>query len=216
MNSSSGGVGAADGVNVQQRQPLRRRMIENAHIFGIVLAYELFQCAGASLTVVAHSLWQIADYYFDFTAILNEQLLQLPLWFVRLWNMMKTYAVFTSYIRLGALLLTVLVLAWLLNRESKRLKALTPVQEGSCVKVKKTPYIWLGFLLGGYGAHLFLFPAADRRKAWIFLIMGICGAWLHLLMWYTIGISLADAWLACRMEADDEGYITVEKYDRIL
>lgn len=208
---ASGGIAAPE--NSVCACAARRHSTENAHIFGIVLTYALLQCAGAAVSIIIHSLWQIADYFYNLSALLEEPLSYQPRWFVRMWNMLSEYLVLASYIKMGVLLLVTLVLLWLLNNESKRLQKIPLPQEAGC-RVKKTLYIWLGFLLGGYGAHLFLLP--DKRRAWIFLIMGICSIWLRPLMWYTIGVSLADAWLACRLQADAEGCIYIEKYNRIL
>ena len=77
------------------------------------------------------------------------------------------------------------------------------------VRVKKAKFVWLGFLLGAYGGHLF---ALKKKKAWIFLLMGILGMEIIPLFIYTSGISFADAFMACFIEKDDEGFIEMEDY----
>ena len=77
------------------------------------------------------------------------------------------------------------------------------------VRVKKAKFVWLGFLLGAYGGHLF---ALGKKKAWIYLLMGILGMQLFPLFLYTTGISFADAFMACFIDKDDEGYIEMEDY----
>lgn len=77
------------------------------------------------------------------------------------------------------------------------------------IRVKKAPFVWLGFLLGAYGGHLF---ALKKKKAWIFLLLGILGMQIIPLFLYTSGISFADAFMACFIEKDDEGYIEMEDY----
>ena len=77
------------------------------------------------------------------------------------------------------------------------------------IKVKKAKYVWLGFLLGAYGGHLF---ALKKKRAWIFLLMGILGMEIIPLFLYTSGISFADAFMACFIEKDENGYIEIEDY----
>ena len=77
------------------------------------------------------------------------------------------------------------------------------------VRVKKSAFVWLGFLLGAYGAHLFLLK---KKKAWIYLGLGIVGMSVPIFFFYTSGISFADAFLACFLEKDEEGFIELEDY----
>ena len=77
------------------------------------------------------------------------------------------------------------------------------------IRVKKAPFVWLGFLLGAYGGHLFVLK---KKKAWIFLLLGVLGMELIPLFLYTSGISFADAFMACFIEKDEEGYIEMEDY----
>ena len=77
------------------------------------------------------------------------------------------------------------------------------------VRVKKAAFVWLGFLLGAYGGHLF---ALKKKKAWVFLLLGILGMQIVPLFIYTSGISFADAFMACFIEKDEEGFIEMEDY----
>ena len=79
------------------------------------------------------------------------------------------------------------------------------------IRVKKAKYVWLGFLLGGFGAHFFAIQSKD--KATMFLIFGIVGTLLlPILFLYTSAISFSDAFLACFIPKDAEGFIEVEDY----
>ena len=77
------------------------------------------------------------------------------------------------------------------------------------IRVKKAPFVWLGFLLGAYGGHLFLLK---KKKAWVFLLLGVLGMEIIPLFLYTSGISFADAFMACFIEKDEDGYIEMEDY----
>lgn len=77
------------------------------------------------------------------------------------------------------------------------------------VKVSKAKYVWLGFLLGAYGGHMF---AIKDEKAWIYLILGVVGTGFMPAIVYTTGISFTDAFLACYSWKDHNGQIEVEKY----
>ena len=81
------------------------------------------------------------------------------------------------------------------------------------VRVKKGAFVWLGFLLGAYGGHLF---AMKKKKAWIYLGLGILGIWIPIFFFYTSGISFADAFLACFIEKDAYGFIEMEDYPHWL
>ena len=77
------------------------------------------------------------------------------------------------------------------------------------VRVKKAAFVWLGFLLGAYGGHLFVLK---KKKAWVFLLLGIVGKQIIPLFIYTSGISFADAFMACFIEKDENGFIEMEDY----
>ena len=79
------------------------------------------------------------------------------------------------------------------------------------IRVKKATYVWLGFLLGAFGAHFFV--TKQKKRAIVFLILGIVGSiMLPIAFIYTTGISFADAFLACYIPKDADGFIEVEEY----
>ena len=84
-----------------------------------------------------------------------------------------------------------------------------PTPAENPVTVKKTPYVWLGFLLGCFGGQLFLY---NNKKAIYYLCMGIIGLFFPIFLLYTTGISFADAFLACFISKDENGEIIIEDY----
>ena len=85
-----------------------------------------------------------------------------------------------------------------------------PTALENTITVSKAKYVWLGFLLGGYGAHLFVL--GKKKKGWIFLGLGLIGATIPLAFIYTSGISFADAYLAAFIPKDSMGEIDIEDY----
>lgn len=77
------------------------------------------------------------------------------------------------------------------------------------IRVKKAPYVWLGFLLGAFGGHYFV---TKNKRAWAFLILGFVGMWIFPAILYTTAISFSDALLACYAWKDHNGYIEIEEY----
>ena len=116
----------------------------------------------------------------------------------------SVFGYLAAFITLGA---TILMLVLMRKRINKILEDPSPLEEP--VRVKKGAYVWLGFLLGAYGGHLF---ALKKKKAWIYLGLGIVGMWIPLFFLYTSGISFADAFLACFMDKDWDGYIELDYY----
>lgn len=109
-----------------------------------------------------------------------------------------------AFVSLGAAIYIIILMK---NRVAMILD--DPVPFENPIRVKKAAYVWLGFLLGAYGGHLFLLK---KKKAWAYLAMGIVGMEIVPLFLYTSGMSFADAFLACFLEKDDEGYIEIEYY----
>ena len=122
----------------------------------------------------------------------------------------KVYSVFGALIYVLAIL-SIIVTIYLLGRMKGKISEIiddsAPYENP--VRVKKITYVLLGFLLGAFGAHLFLIK---KKKAWIYLLMGILGTQITPLILYTTGISFADAFMACFIEKDEEGYIEIEDY----
>ncbi len=110
----------------------------------------------------------------------------------------------TAFAALGAVIFLVIQM-------KKRIAMIVedPYQMENPIRVKKGAFVWLGFLLGAYGGHLF---ALKKKKAWIYLGLGIVGMWIPVFFLYTSGISFADAFLACFIEKDANGYIEMEDY----
>lgn len=110
----------------------------------------------------------------------------------------------TAFAALGAVIFLVVLM-------KKRIAMIVedPYPMENPVRVKKGAFVWLGFLLGAYGGHLF---ALKKKKAWIYLGLGIVGMWIPVFFLYTSGISFADAFLACFIEKDANGYIEMEDY----
>lgn len=109
-----------------------------------------------------------------------------------------------AFLALGA---TIAVVIMMRKRITMILEDPFPMDEP--VRVKKGAFVWLGFLLGAYGGHLF---ALKKKKAWIYLALGFVGMWIPIFFLYTSGISFADAFLACFIEKDKDGYIEMEYY----
>ena len=114
----------------------------------------------------------------------------------------------TAFAALGAVIFLVVLM-------KKRIAMIVedPYPMENPVRVKKGAFVWLGFLLGAYGGHLF---AMKKKKAWIYLGLGIVGMWIPVFFLYTSGISFADAFLACFIEKDANGYIEMEDYPHWL
>ena len=77
-----------------------------------------------------------------------------------------------------------------------------------CTLMHLTPspldFVLLGFLLGAFGGHLFY--VKNTKRALIFLLLGLVGSGIPILIFYTTAISFADAFIACF-------YKKIEAYD---
>ncbi|MBO4346059.1 MAG: hypothetical protein J5840_00320 [Lachnospiraceae bacterium] len=118
-----------------------------------------------------------------------------------------TLGVLSYIVTFGALAVSIILIIKMKKRIAEIVDDKCPYENP--IRVKKAKFVWLGFLLGAYGGHLF---ALGKRKGWIYLIMGILGIEFFPLFIYTSGISFADAFMACFIEKDDEGYIEMEDY----
>lgn len=108
-----------------------------------------------------------------------------------------------------SLVLTV-VLLYLMKKQIDLYKE-SKDRSGKTVKVKKLPYVLWGFLLGMYGAHYFY--QGDRSRGRIMLIIGLVGTFIMpILSVYTMGMSFGDAYLACFLDRDSQGYVGIEEY----
>lgn len=130
----------------------------------------------------------------------------------------------TSTITTIVWLIATVILLVLINRQSVKVAeryhtfATDQHYSGQTVRVKKTAYILLGFLLGSFGAHCFLVKREGKVsiRAILMLAAGILGLSFMPFMIYTTGVSFADAWVACRLKKDEAGYIEVVDYNRIF
>lgn len=96
----------------------------------------------------------------------------------------------------------------LVKNQAKKIAAIEEPMNNP-IKVSKAKYVWLGFLLGTFGGHFF---AIKKKKAWVFLGLGVLGFWIAPAMIYTTGISFADAFVGCYLWKDHNGCIEVEDY----
>ncbi len=127
---------------------------------------------------------------------------------MKLFNtIMTVWSVIGYIVAFAALGATIFLVILMKKRIGIILEDQTPYENP--VRVKKGAFVWLGFLLGAYGGHLF---ALKKKKAWIYLGIGIVGMWIPIFFFYTSGISFADAFLACFIEKDAEGFIEIEDY----
>ena len=123
-------------------------------------------------------------------------------------TIMRIWGVIGYIVAFALIGVTVFLLILMKKRIMKILADPTPLEQS--VRVKKAGFVWLGFLLGAYGGHLFLLK---KKRAWIYLALGVVGMSVPILFLYTSGISFADAYLACFIEKDAEGYIEMNDYN---
>ena len=120
----------------------------------------------------------------------------------------KVISVLGYVITIGMLAAAIVMLFLMRKRVENILSDPTALE--NTITVSKAKYVWLGFLLGGYGAHLFVL--GKKKKGWIFLGLGLIGATIPLAFIYTSGISFADAYLAAFIPKDSMGEIDIEDY----
>ncbi len=186
------------------------------HIQGLVLVLVLIVMLWASLSILGRSMMSIL---FDAAGGMPSESSFTPLFeILGITDAASAGISFFTFIfkTLGALsyvaaFVSIAATAVLIYFMKKRIAMIvddgTPYENP--IKVKKTKFVLLGFLLGAYGGHLF---ALKKKRAWIFLIMGILGMEFIPLFIYTSGISFADAFMACFIDKDSEGYIKMEDY----
>ncbi|MBR5067451.1 MAG: hypothetical protein IKZ76_06700 [Lachnospiraceae bacterium] len=194
----------------------RYRDIRNLHIHGLILVLVLIIMLGASFSILGRTILSMAmDSFGD--SVDPEALA----WGLEVYgfsqiaaNGIKIFRTVTnalgavSYVAAFVSLVAALYIVYRMRLVvSEIVDDFAPYENP--VRVKKTPFVWLGFLLGAYGGHLFLLK---KKKAWIFLLLGVLGMQIIPLFLYTSGISFADAFMACFIEKDEEGYIEMEDY----
>ena len=173
-------------------------------VLGRTIAMEVIDRSGlldSKGTTIEDTITGSSSYFEMLTAGGTGAGSQIVATFMRVWGILG-YAF--AIICLVAVIIMVLQMK---KRIAMILADPTPFE--NTVRVKKSAFVWLGFLLGAYGAHLFLLK---KKKAWIYLGLGIVGMSVPILFFYTSGISFADAFLACFYEKDAEGFIEMEDY----
>ena len=184
------------------------------HIMGLILMLFLILLLTSSFGILARSIVSSivppSAVGMDFTEVLSGGFAGAATYdpmdnpfmvLLKIWGVLGYIAAFVS-------LAAVIVLVILMKKRIDMILSDPTVE--SPVRVKKAAFVWLGFLLGAYGGHLF---AMKKKKAWIYLGIGIVGTFfLPILFLYTSGISFADAFLACYIDKDADGYIIWEDY----
>ena len=122
--------------------------------------------------------------------------------FLKIWEVIDYI-----FIILGTL--AACVMLYLMRKQSKLIVSdITAFEE--TVRVKKSSFLWLGFLLGGYGAHLFYIK--KKKRGYIFLGAGLAGLFNPITFFYTSAISFADTFLVCFYPKDWDGMVEFEYY----
>ena len=194
----------------------RYRDIMILHIQGLILVLVLIVALWASFGILGRSIFSMLFDSFGSSLDMNDLSSTLELAgmgdMVNLGGGIFKFVTGTlnvvSYIAAFGSLIGAIVLIYFMK------KKVSEIVDDKCpyenpIRVKKAKFVWLGFLLGAYGGHLF---DLKKKKAWIFLLMGILGMEIIPLFLYTSGISFADAFMACFIEKDEEGYIEMEDY----
>lgn len=107
----------------------------------------------------------------------------------------------------------VIVLLVLMRKQINKYKESDDISE-NVVEVKKTPYTLWGFFFGAYGAHYFY--SGNKKRGYIMLALGLVGTFVivqpPILLIYTMGVSFADAYLACFLDKNRHNLIEIEEY----
>lgn len=194
----------------------REKNIRKMHIFGLILVILLMGALGSSVSFLIKSIISSAKTVYasdiDMDSI-SEGLSLMGLGditgiIVSGGKVFKVVSDILTYVGLVIFLGGSIAMLFIMKKLAKTIaEDDTPMKNP--IKVKKAKYVWLGFLLGAYGGHLF---AIKKKKAWVFLILGILGFSFFFLFLYTTGISFADAFIACYLWKDHNGYIEIEDY----
>ena len=204
----------------------RKLNIRSLHIFGLILIAVLMMLLASSFGLLGRSIGEtfllryggetVENLFYSNADELREvmsggnmvsamsfELEPTPLY--RIWKAWKYF----GYAAFVILLAATIVLLLQMRKFSMRIAADASAMDNP-IRVKKGKYVWLGFLLGAFGAHLF--AIGKKKKAWIFFGLGLGGMIIPVLVLYTTGISFSDAYLACFLPKDEEGKITIEDY----
>ena len=123
-------------------------------------------------------------------------------------GLFKFISVFGYIVAIGALAAAIVLLVLMRKRIGLIIDDPTALQ--NTITVSKAKYVWLAFLLGGYGVHQFVL--GKKKKGFIYLGLGLLGFTIPIAFLYTSGISFADAYLAAFIPKDATGMIDLEDY----
>ncbi|MBR6383234.1 MAG: hypothetical protein IKS56_04530 [Lachnospiraceae bacterium] len=194
----------------------RYKDIMHLHIQGLVLVLVLIIALASSFSILGRTI--LSMMMDSFGNSVNPEDLTMVLDVYGFGNMaangIKIFSAVTSALGVISYVAAFVSLAaaiFIIVRMKERISEIVddPAPYENPIRVKKAPFVWLGFLLGAYGGHLFLLK---KKKAWIFLLLGVLGMEIIPLFLYTSGISFADAFMACFIEKDEDGYIEMEDY----
>ena len=186
------------------------------HIQGLILVLVLIIALGASFSILGRAILSMFMDSFGNSVNPEDMMMALDIYgfggmasngikvFQALTGALGVLSYIAAFVSLAA---AIFIIFKMKQRISDIIDDSAPYENP--IRVKKAHFVWLGFLLGAYGGHLF---ALKKKKAWIFLLLGILGMEIIPLFLYTSGISFADAFMACFIEKDEDGYIEVEDY----
>ena len=184
----------------------KTKYIRNLHIEGLILMVVLMIMLSSAMVIIGRAFFEIIF----FSTGLSDELMYSsqgsPLYeaYSSASKIMSLLGYSFAFISMAGSI----VLLILMKNTCRRIVE-DPAPAENPVTVKKTPYIWLGFLLGCFGGQLFLY---NNKKAAYFLCLGIIGLMFPIFILYTTGISFADAFLACFIDKDENGSVTIEDY----
>lgn len=192
-----------------------QKCILKLHIEGIILMAVLMVCLTGCLSIITFTVLEIFGIdVFELFAPLSE-IIGIPVEITGVTSIagkiIKAKRVLDYVIAIGGLAGAVILLINMKNCAKAYTKLDTPAT--NTIKTKKIAYALWGFLLGAYGAHYFYI--GKKKRGFINLIVGVLGTFVgsfFVLLLYTMGISFADAYLACFLKKDEEGYISIEDY----
>ena len=205
----------------------KTKYIRNLHIEGLILMVVLMIMLSSAMVIIGRAFFEIIFYSTGLSDELmysNQGELTEMIESGNMYGMLTyepeftpLYEAYSSVIKILSVLGyamafvsiagSIVMLILMKNACRRIVEDSTPAENP--VTVKKTPYVWLGFLFGCCGGHFFLY---NNKKAMYFLCMGIIGLMFPIFIFYTTGISFADAFLACFINKDENGEITVEDY----
>ena len=190
----------------------RKKNIMILHIEGLVLMVALLATLGAAL---GNLLRYIIAYFVPveslFSGFQDASMMDMISMDPMDNPVIKLFTIWGVISTVTAIVMLIVVIVIVILMKKRISMILEDPTIENAIRVKKSSYVWLGFLLGAYGGHLFALK--KKKRALIYLGIGLAGTFLiPILFFYTSGISFADAFLACFIEKDAEGYITLEDY----